>query len=90
MAVKLKNVKLVGMKVKEAKEIISTMELSNKALDQTSELLAGMADEDELPDKVLDQLLALIDKETVDTGDDEISDEEVLKYVDKQSPVVKK
>lgn len=78
------------MKVKEAKEIVASMELSNKALDKAAELLSGLEETAELPENVLDQLLALIDKETVDTGDDEISDEEVLKYIDKQSPVVKK
>ncbi len=77
------------MKVKEAKDIITTMELSTKSLDKAAKLLAGLADSDELSEQILDELLALIDKESVD-NDEVVSDEEVLAYVDKAHPVVKK
>ena len=77
------------MLVKEAKEIIATMDLSDKTLDKATEMLLGMADADELPEVVLDKLLALIDQEGVNL-DDEISDEEVLDYIEKKNPVVKK
>ena len=77
------------MLVKEAKEIIATMDLSDKTLDKATEMLLGMMDTDELPEVVLDKLLALIDQEGVNL-DDEISDEEVLEYIEKKNPVVKK
>ena len=76
------------MLVKEAKEIIATMDLSDKTLDKATEMLLGMMDTDELPEVVLDKLLALIDQEGVNL-DDEISDEEVLEYIEKKNPVVK-
>lgn len=77
------------MLVKEAKEIIATMDLSDKTLDLATDMLLGMADTDELSETVLDKLLALIDQEGVDLND-EISDEEVLEFIEKKNPVVKK
>lgn len=77
------------MIVKEAKEIIATMDLSNKTLDKALALLKGLTDDSELAEVILDQLLALIDKES-GILEEEISVDEVMALVDeKNNPIVK-
>lgn len=77
------------MKVKEAKEIIATMELSDKTLDRAVSLLGNLTDEAELPEELLDQLLLLIDKES-GVLEEEIGDEEVLAFIDEKNKSVVK
>lgn len=51
------------MKLKEAKEIIETSELSEGALNRAREILAGVGEdmEAEVSEEVIDQLMAILD-----------------------------
>ena len=65
------------MIVKEAKEIVTTSELSDASLDKIVVILEGLKDEEELPDEKLNQIIAIMDHDanveeliTAPIGDD--------------------
>lgn len=70
------------MQVLEAKEIIKSMELRAESRKNLLGLLAGMKDEDELPNEILDQILMVVDQEPeAEAAKEEI--DESLAYIDK-------
>jgi len=54
------------MDIKEAKQIIDSMELPPEALSQANAVLEAVADQNNLTNEEIDRILAIIDKE-VDT-----------------------
>lgn len=55
------------MKVKEAREILVAMELSPEAMDRAEEILGKYMVDEEIPDEVIDKLLAIVDVEIDET-----------------------
>ena len=51
------------MTVKEAKEIIESMELSKESMKTIDVWIKDYKDEDELPEELLDRILKVVDKE---------------------------
>lgn len=51
------------MTVKEAKEIIVGMEVSADTMLKANELLVGYADNEELPEEVINMVLSVVDKD---------------------------
>lgn len=51
------------MTAKEAKEIISGMELSEEILTKVEGILGGYSEDDEVPEEVINSILLIVDKE---------------------------
>ncbi|KKR67154.1 MAG: hypothetical protein UU09_C0037G0004 [Microgenomates group bacterium GW2011_GWA2_40_6] len=51
------------MNVKEAREIVKGMELSSEALVKIEEILASYGEDKNIPDEIIDKILAIVDVE---------------------------